>query len=180
MSARNPEVNLAERLARTCLITSFPDKASPILRWDSWAMYLDPVLVREVEDRLVSIGSPGIAEVDYICPIPMAGLPLGATFQRTLGKPIITLDWNRQEIRCRERVKWGASVALIDTVLQTGHTLDNALQVLDSIGGRFTRHIVIAYDDLCPVVKVHKQRNQYLQEGKIEFLYKFSELVGSN
>ena len=143
--------------------------------WNHWRLYLDVPRFLEIATQLERRIRDRVQTIDYLCPIPKSGIPLGTLLAERLQVPLLNFWWG-DGIFCQEHIRQGAHIVLLDPDIKSGRSLHFALTVLDVIQPTIECLATIIYHDTYPHEFTMPVKQQWLQDGKIIYLYRMSEL----
>lgn len=146
--------------------------------WDHWQLYLDPEQMNVVADMLEHRLRAFVENIDYLCPIPKGGIPLGTILASRLGLPLLNLWWNQGPL-CPERIPSAPRLVLFDPDVKSGWALHSALLELSPLKPRVEFLLTVLYHDRYPPELTVPLRDTWYRRRKVVHLFTMSELLDS-
>lgn len=124
-------------------------------------------LVEKVRDR--------ISGVDYLCPLPKSGMPLCSILADHLKIPLFHY-WFGKDLLARAGIPQKASIALCDSIINSGTTLKDGCTLLAHLDPSTQFLVTVIYNDMYPAKQNISIKTEWEEDGKLVYLYRMSEL----
>ncbi len=169
-------VDVREELRRQLTVSRI--SGQEITVWDHWQLYLNPPLTATVAGMLEDELRAFVDHLDYLCPIPKGGMPLGSTLAHRLGLPVLNFWWDRG-IYCQDYIPRSPRLVLFDPDVRSGWALRSALLELEPIQPRIECLLTVIYHDTYPSAFTVPLKETWHRQRKIVHLFTMSELLDS-
>jgi len=167
-------MDIREALRRQLTISHIGGQELTI--WDHWQLYLDSALMDAVVGMLEDRLRASAKDLDYLCPIPKGGMPLGSILAYRLDLPLLNFWWDRGAY-CLEHISPAPRLVLFDPDVKSGWALHSTLMALEPLKPRIVFLLTVIYHDTYPPEFTVPLRETWYRQRKIIPLFTMSELL---